>query len=120
MMNDRDEYGYGSGSTAGQVMAGVVVGAAIGATLGLILAPRSGRETRRILSESGDKIRRQASDAYQQATSSVNEMVNRGRDAVSRGRGSGRCVGDLLPTLLLASAISPRHTVRVPRRAAPS
>jgi len=86
MMNDRDEYGYSNDSSAGQVMAGVVIGAAIGATLGLILAPRAGRETRQMLSQSGEKMRRQASDAYQQATSGVNELVSRGRTAVSRGR----------------------------------
>jgi gas vesicle protein len=87
MMNDRDEYGYDNGgASTGQVMTGIIVGAAIGATLGLILAPRAGRDTRRIISESGDKVRRQASNAYQQASSAANEIVNRGRTAVSRGR----------------------------------
>ena len=85
MINDRDEREYG-GATAGQLMAGVVFGAAVGATLGLMLAPRTGRETRRIMAESGERMRKQAADAYQQASTSVNDMMNRGRTAVSRGR----------------------------------
>lgn len=84
MFNDREERDYGV--TAGHVVAGVVFGAAVGATLGLILAPRTGKETRRMLVESSERVRRQASDAYQQASTNVNDVVNRGRAAVARGR----------------------------------
>jgi gas vesicle protein len=84
MFNDREERDYGV--TAGHVVAGVVFGAAVGATLGLILAPRTGKETRQMLAESGERMRRQASDAYQQASTNVNDMVDRGRAAVARGR----------------------------------
>jgi hypothetical protein len=31
-------------------------------------------------------VRRQASDAYEQASTNVNDMMNRGRAAVARGR----------------------------------
>ena len=51
MYNDREEREYGV--TAGHVVAGVVFGAAVGAALGLMLAPRTGKETRRVLAESG-------------------------------------------------------------------
>jgi gas vesicle protein len=84
MYNDREERDYGV--TAGHVVAGVVFGAAVGAALGLILAPRPGSETRKMIADSGEKIRRQASDAYQQASGNVNDMMNRGRAAVARGR----------------------------------
>jgi gas vesicle protein len=84
MMNDRDEQDYGL--NAGHVMAGVVVGAAVGAALGLILAPRTGTETRRLISESGDRVRKQASNYYHQASHGVNDVVSRGRAAVARGR----------------------------------
>jgi gas vesicle protein len=84
MYNDREERDYGV--TAGHVLAGVVFGAAVGAALGLMLAPRTGKETRRVLAESGERVRRQASDAYQQASTNVNDMMNRGRAAVARGR----------------------------------
>lgn len=84
MYNDREERDYGV--TAGHVVAGVVFGAAVGATLGLILAPRAGKETRRMIAESGERVRRQATDAYQQASTNVNDMVSRGRAAVTRGR----------------------------------
>ncbi len=62
MYNDREERDYGV--TAGHVVAGVVFGAAVGAALGLMLAPRTGKETRRVLAESSERVRRQASDAY--------------------------------------------------------
>ena len=84
MYNDREERDYGV--TAGHVVAGVVFGAAVGAALGLMLAPRTGKETRRVLAESGERVRRQASDAYQQASTNVNDMMDRGRAAVARGR----------------------------------
>jgi gas vesicle protein len=84
MYNDSEDRDYGV--TAGHVMAGVVFGAAVGAALGLVLAPRTGKETRRMLAESGQRMRQQASDAYQQASTNVNDMMSRGRAAVSRGR----------------------------------
>ena len=84
MYNDREERDYGV--TAGHMVAGVVFGAAVGAALGLILAPRTGKETRRVLAESSERMRRQASDAYEQASTNVNDMMNRGRAAVARGR----------------------------------
>jgi gas vesicle protein len=74
MYNDREERDYGV--TAGHVVAGV----------GLILAPRTGKETRRVLAESSERMRRQASDAYDQASTNVNDIMSRGRAAVARGR----------------------------------
>ncbi|MFM7471986.1 MAG: YtxH domain-containing protein [Nodosilinea sp.] len=41
---------------------GVVVGAALGVITGLLLAPRSGRETRRILKKSADALPEMAED----------------------------------------------------------
>jgi gas vesicle protein len=84
MLNDREQ--RDGGATSGQVVASVVIGAAVGATLGLIFAPRPGRDTRRLISESGERVRQQASNAYQQASSGVNDIVSRGRAAVARGR----------------------------------
>ncbi|MBE9079816.1 YtxH domain-containing protein [Romeria aff. gracilis LEGE 07310] len=43
-------------------LGGVVMGAAIGAVTGLLLAPRSGRETRRILKKSADALPELAED----------------------------------------------------------
>ena len=84
MYNEREERDYGV--TAGHVVAGIVFGAAVGAALGLILAPRTGKETRRVLAESSERMRRQASDAYDQASTNVNHIMSRGRAAVARGR----------------------------------
>lgn len=43
-------------------LGGVVIGTAIGAVTGLLLAPRSGRETRRILKKSADALPELAED----------------------------------------------------------
>ncbi|WP_448599344.1 YtxH domain-containing protein [Thermoleptolyngbya sp.] len=50
-----------SGS-AGTFLAGAIVGVAIGAVTGLLLAPRTGRETRRLLKKSADALPEIAED----------------------------------------------------------
>ena len=72
--------------TGGRVVVGVLFGAAVGATLGLIFAPRSGHETRRRLSESGERLRQNANDTYQRAATTVGDVVDSGRAAVARSR----------------------------------
>ena len=49
-------------SNGGTFVAGIVVGGLIGAAIGLLLAPRSGRETRRILKKSADALPELAED----------------------------------------------------------
>ncbi len=50
-----------SGS-AGSFLAGIVIGAAVGAVTGLLIAPRSGRETRHLLKKSADALPELAED----------------------------------------------------------
>jgi gas vesicle protein len=49
-------------SSAGTFLAGAIVGVAIGAVTGLLLAPRTGRETRRLLKKSADALPEIAED----------------------------------------------------------
>lgn len=49
-------------SKAGAFAAGILVGSAIGSVVGLLVAPRSGRETRRILKKSADALPELAED----------------------------------------------------------
>ncbi|GAB4158981.1 MAG: hypothetical protein Fur0046_38460 [Cyanobacteria bacterium J069] len=49
-------------SSAGTFVAGAIVGVAIGAVTGLLLAPRTGRETRRLLKKSADALPEIAED----------------------------------------------------------
>jgi gas vesicle protein len=75
--------GYGRGN---EFMIGLLCGTAVGAAIGLLLAPKSGAELRSQLADSADKLRRKAGDTYDQASGAVNDMVDKGRDAVKRGR----------------------------------
>jgi gas vesicle protein len=49
-------------SGAGSFIGGILVGAAIGAITGLLLAPKSGRETRQLLKKSADALPELAED----------------------------------------------------------
>ncbi len=71
---------------AGTVVVAFVLGALTGAAVALLLAPATGEETRRILSEKAKEGREKASDAARQGK----EFLNRQRDtlnsAIDRGR----------------------------------
>src|ERR1700736_3945396 len=73
-------------SAGGSFVIGLLCGAALGAAVGLMFAPKAGSELRRTLYDSTGDIRKKASDAYGQATQTVNEYVSKGRDAVERGK----------------------------------
>ncbi|OLP16128.1 gas vesicle protein [Leptolyngbya sp. 'hensonii'] len=51
-----------SSNRAGAFMGGFLIGAAVGAITGLLLAPRSGRETRQFLKKSADALPEIAED----------------------------------------------------------
>jgi len=77
---------YEEESGGGGFVFGLLCGAALGAALGIMFAPRAGSELRRTLYDTTGDIRRKASDAYGQATQTVNDYVAKGREAVDRGR----------------------------------
>ena len=74
------------GGAAGTVVVAFVLGALTGAAVALLLAPATGEETRRILSEKAKEGREKAADAARQGK----EFLNRQRDtlgtAIDRGR----------------------------------
>lgn len=51
-----------SKKSTGQFIGGLIVGGAIGTVVGLLVAPRSGRDTRRILKKSADALPELAED----------------------------------------------------------
>ena len=77
---------YEEESGGGGFVIGLLCGAALGAAVGLMFAPKAGSELRQTLVESTGDIRKKASDAYGQATQTVNEYVSKGKDAVERGK----------------------------------
>jgi gas vesicle protein len=82
-------YGDAAAHSSGFVM-GLLCGAALGAALGLLFAPKTGSELRTQLYDSTERLRRRASevanDAYNQASGTVDDLVDKGRSAIRRGR----------------------------------
>jgi gas vesicle protein len=82
-------YGDAAAQSSGFVM-GLLCGAALGAALGLLFAPKRGSELRTQLYDSTERLRRRASEvaneAYSQASGTVDDLVDKGRSAIRRGR----------------------------------
>jgi gas vesicle protein len=79
---------------AGTVIVAFVLGALTGAAVALLLAPASGEETRRLLTEKAKEGRDKASDAARQGREFLNRQrdtlssaIDRGREAYNQARG---------------------------------
>jgi len=80
-------------STAGKFLAGFIVGGAVGAIAGILLAPKSGAETREILKNS-------AVDAKKKAEETVKEIQAKADDVVSELQKKGDEIKEKLQTLM--------------------
>ena len=65
---------------------GVLLGSVVGASLALLFAPKAGRELRTDLADATSRLRHRAGEAYNEASHAMNDMVEKGRSAVRRGR----------------------------------
>ena len=90
-----------SDSKSGALLGGMIIGVAIGAIAGILAAPRTGRETRRILKKSADALPELAEDLatsiqFQADRLSETTLVNwdqtleRLREAAIAGRAASR------------------------------
>lgn len=68
--------------SVGKFLAGFVVGGAIGAIAGILLAPKSGEETRALIADT-------AKDMTQRANETVKEIQSKADDAVSEMQKKG-------------------------------
>ncbi len=82
------------GGAAGTIIVAFVLGALTGAAVALLLAPTSGEETRRILTEKAKEGRERATDAARQGREFINRQrenlataIDRGREAYNQARG---------------------------------
>jgi gas vesicle protein len=82
-----------NGTDWGAMLAGAVIGFAVGGTLGILLAPKSGAETRADLNQRLDDLREKAEgtlDRLQEATAdlrgNLQEAVSAGKDAYAAKR----------------------------------
>ncbi len=64
---------------AGAFIGGVLLGAALGSVVGLLLAPRSGQETRRILKRSVDALPGAAEDVTESAQEQIDRLMHSAR-----------------------------------------
>ncbi|MBE9140836.1 YtxH domain-containing protein [Nodosilinea sp. LEGE 07088] len=91
-MSDRQSGGF---------IGGLVIGAAMGAVAGLLMAPRTGRETRRILKKSADAlpelvedlsttVHLQADRLSETALVNWDQTLVRLRDAITAGQAASR------------------------------
>jgi len=85
---DRFEREEGGGS----FLMGLLAGTVLGAGLGMLFAPKAGSELRSQLgtqlADQTGRIREAADQGYQQASEKVSQMVDRGREAYDRARGT--------------------------------
>ena len=89
------------GGAAGTMIVAFVLGALTGAAVALLLAPASGEETRRLLSEKAKEGREKATDAARQGREFLNRQrdtlssaIERGREAYNQARsGQGDALG---------------------------
>ncbi len=99
MKNQRSEEGFNASGLIG-FFVGFLSGGLIGALVMLLLAPRTGKQTRSQIQKKGAKLRRQATEGMEdvvtgagdmahQITDRVQASVHKGTDSVHKG------VGDL-------------------------
>ncbi len=67
-------------------ISGMVWGGLMGATAALLMAPRSGEETRSMLRNQTEELRRKAMDAAEQTKAKAGELQERGRELIEANR----------------------------------
>lgn len=65
-----------SASSLGKFIVGAVVGGVVGAAFGMLLAPRSGAETREMIREELDNQMREAGDTLREKSGAVKEKTD--------------------------------------------
>ncbi len=74
--------------TGGSFLMGLLAGTVLGAGLGMLFAPKAGADLRNQLTEQAGRLRNTANDTYQQASERVGQIVDKGREAYDRARGT--------------------------------
>ena len=82
MEKNNQELEFNSGNTL-SILGGVLVGSLVGAVTMLLLAPRSGKETRKMISDKGNELRDRTTEmvdeSVAQVRSSASNMAVEGR-----------------------------------------
>lgn len=70
-------------SSLGKFVLGAVIGGAVGAAIGMLLAPRSGAETRELIKEEFDSRYRESTDALREKSDVLKEKAAAFKDKLS-------------------------------------
>ena len=96
-MADSFERYDNEGSGGGGFMMGLLTGTVLGAGLGMLLAPKAGSELRGAIGEQAKNLGNAASEQYKKASEAAGtwaergrEMVDKAKDAVTRGADEAR------------------------------
>jgi gas vesicle protein len=85
MIHENQEYEYRTNNTLG-VLVGMLVGGLAGAVTMLLLAPQSGKDTRKQIQEKGIELRERTNEVMEETMTQVrrkaNELSASGRDAI--------------------------------------
>src|SRR3954470_22886968 len=84
MADSYDRYDNEGGG--GGFMMGLLTGTVLGAGLGMLLAPKTGSETRGALGEQAQKIGPVASEQYKKASETAGTWADRGKDLMDKAR----------------------------------
>jgi gas vesicle protein len=73
-----------SGFSAGKVVCSFFLGGLIGAGVALLVAPKTGEETRRMIKELAGEVKEKAEDYIDQAKVTATAYVEKGKDFVEK------------------------------------
>ena len=72
------------GCSAGKVICSFFVGGLIGAGVALLMAPKTGEETRRMIKELAEDVKEKAENYIDQAKGTVGIYVEKGKDFIEK------------------------------------
>ena len=79
----------GTERTYGHFLTGFLIGGFLAGVATFLFAPKSGRELRSGIRETGDKVFHEAKDFYDKATHGVSDVTERAKNLVARVRERG-------------------------------
>ena len=76
--------GHDSGFCAGKVVCSFFIGGLIGAGVALLIAPKTGEETRRMIKELAGEVKDKAEDYIDRAKGTARIYVEKGKDFIEK------------------------------------
>jgi gas vesicle protein len=70
--------------TFDKLVMGAIVGGAIGSVLGMAIAPRKGKDTRKILKEKGKEAYQKGKEVYEKNSEKVDQVVDAAKNFIKK------------------------------------